>query len=92
MTEALDHYLDQQDRDAMDHEIGQAMQILSELRGQSWLDNWWHINRGFPLLTRQQIVDMMFDMIRRERAAVVGAERGEYLGVSVGLDQMESVS
>lgn len=88
MTQALAQYEDQQDREHLEHEIGQLMQELAELRSQSWLDNWWKINSGFPLLSRSQVVDMMADMVIRERGALVEASL-DMVGVDAGMVELE---
>ena len=85
----LDQMLDRQDRDHQEHEIGQLMQELAELRSQSWLNDWWKVNRGFPLLSRQDIISMMADMVIRERGSLVEDVQG--VGVDAGMVELDLV-
>ena len=85
-----DKHLDQ------DAEADSGLDLIAKLRtelaiymGEDREANWWYINRGFPLLSHAKIISMLYRMIAENKAALVEAERGEYLGVSVGLDLVE---
>ena len=54
MDHRLDAYLDQQDADHIEHEIGQGLLRLGKSID---VDHWWRqLNRGFPLLSRREVL------------------------------------